>query len=104
MFLTTPKFRQLATPRVALSFQLEFYLPAHVRPDISYRQSRRNLYPMRRIKTALIGTGFMGKTHAEGIRRLGNVDIFGVASITEQMARDFADANGIPHATGDYRQ
>jgi len=59
---------------------------------------------MRRIKTALIGTGFMGKTHAEGIRRLGNVEIAAVASITEQMARDFADANGIPRATGDYRE
>jgi len=59
---------------------------------------------MRKIQTALIGTGFMGKTHAEGIRRLGNVEIAAVASITEQMAREFADANGIARATGDYRQ
>src|SRR5579884_2715227 len=57
---------------------------------------------MRRIKTALIGTGFMGKTHAEAIRRLGNVDIAAVASITEEMARDFAEANGIPRSTADY--
>jgi len=57
---------------------------------------------MRRLKTAIVGTGFMGKVHAEGIRRLGNVDIVAVAASSDAKAKEFADALGIPHATGDY--
>ena len=30
---------------------------------------------MRKVKSAVFGTGFMGKVHAEAIRRLGNVEI-----------------------------
>ncbi len=59
---------------------------------------------MKTIKTALIGTGFMGRTHAEAIRRVGNVEIAAVASITAEMARDFANLYGIPRATGDYKE
>ena len=58
---------------------------------------------MVKIKTALIGTGFMGKVHAEAIRRLGNVEIAAVASIDEETARKFADSIGVERATGDYR-
>ena len=58
---------------------------------------------MRRLRTALIGTGFMGKVHADGIRRLGNVDIVGVAASDLPQARAFADAFGIPGATDDYK-
>lgn len=57
---------------------------------------------MVKIKTALIGTGFMGKVHAEAIRRLGNVEIVAVASIDEETARKFADSIGVERATGDY--
>lgn len=56
----------------------------------------------RRLKTALIGTGFMGKVHADGIRRLGNVDIVAVASVNDEKAKEFADSLGISNATGDY--
>ncbi len=58
---------------------------------------------MRRLRTALIGTGFMGKVHADGIRRLGNVDIVGVAASDHAQARAFADAFGIPAATDDFK-
>ena len=58
---------------------------------------------MSEIKAALIGTGFMGRTHAEAIRRLGNVQIAAVASADESRARAFAGQHGIPQATGDYR-
>jgi predicted dehydrogenase len=57
---------------------------------------------MVKIKTALIGTGFMGKVHAEAIRRVGNVEIVAVASIDEETARRFADSIGVERATGDY--
>lgn len=55
------------------------------------------------IKTALIGTGFMGRTHAEAIRRLGNVEIAAVASADEGRARAFAGLHGIGSSTSDYR-
>ena len=58
---------------------------------------------MQRIRTALIGTGFMGRTHAEAIRRLGNVEIAAVASSSEERAREFAERYGIGRATGDFR-
>jgi predicted dehydrogenase len=55
------------------------------------------------IRTALIGTGFMGRTHAEAIRRLGNVEIAAVASVDEAIAREFAGQHAIRRASGDYR-
>lgn len=41
---------------------------------------------MRKIKTAVIGTGFMGRVHTEAIRRLGNVEVAVVAAETEELA------------------
>src|SRR5579863_8804034 len=59
---------------------------------------------MVKIKTALIGTGFMGKVHAEAIRRLGNVEIAAVASIDDQLAKTFGDTIGVDRTTGDYKK
>ncbi len=56
------------------------------------------------IKTAIFGTGFMGRVHAEGIRRLGNVEVAGIAASTAERARQFADEFSIDRATGDYRE
>ena len=42
---------------------------------------------MRRVKTAVIGTGFMGKVHSEAIRRLGTVDIVAVPLPTAGSGR-----------------
>ena len=55
------------------------------------------------LKTAIFGTGFMGRVHTEGIRRLGNVEVTAVAASTDSKARHFADQMGISRATGDYR-
>jgi predicted dehydrogenase len=57
---------------------------------------------MRKLKAAVIGTGFMGKVHIEGIRRLGNVEVAAVAASSERKARDFGDSMGVARATGDY--
>ena len=37
---------------------------------------------MRKIKIAIVGTGFMGKVHAENVRRVGNVEIAAGVSAT----------------------
>ena len=57
---------------------------------------------MTKIKTAVVGAGFMGKVHAEGIRRLGNVEIAAVVGSTEPKAKAFADSLGIQDSTTDY--
>jgi predicted dehydrogenase len=58
---------------------------------------------MRKIRTAVFGTGFMGKVHTEGIRRLGHVEIAGIAASSAEKAREFADQLGIGTSTGDYK-
>ncbi len=58
---------------------------------------------MKKLRTAVFGTGFMGKVHTEGIRRLGSVEIVAIAASTEEKARKFADEVSVEGATGDYR-
>ena len=53
---------------------------------------------MRKLKAAVIGAGFMGKTHVEAIRRLGHVEVVAVAGITLDEALKFASSQGIPKA------
>lgn len=55
---------------------------------------------MQRIKTAIVGTGFMGKVHTENVRRLGNVEVAAVVGSRPERAQKFADTYGIPLATG----
>ena len=57
---------------------------------------------MKKLRTAVLGTGFMGKVHTEQIRRLGNVEVAAVASIDEATAKAFADSVNVPESTGDY--
>jgi predicted dehydrogenase len=56
---------------------------------------------MKKIKTAIVGTGFMGKVHAENVRRLGNVEIAAVVGSRQETADKFAEAMSIPFATSD---
>src|SRR5579871_3240950 len=58
---------------------------------------------MKKIKTAIIGTGFMGKVHAENVRRLGNVEIAAVAASSDEKARQFGESIGVERTTGDYQ-
>src|SRR3954468_5351248 len=58
---------------------------------------------MRKIKTALIGAGFVGPHHIEAVRRLGYVDVVAVAGSTKESAEAKATRLNIPHAYGDYR-
>src|SRR5580693_1131137 len=58
----------------------------------------------KKIRTVIFGAGFMGRVHTEGIRRLGNVEIAGIAAETAEEARSFAESAGIGRSTGDYRE
>lgn len=46
----------------------------------------------------------MGRVHSEGIRRLGNVEIVGIAASGADKARAFADEISVERSTGDYRE
>src|SRR5579872_3140940 len=59
---------------------------------------------MKKIRTAILGTGFMGRVHTEAVRRLGNVEVVAIAAATEAEAGDFARQNGIERFTGNYRE
>ncbi len=58
---------------------------------------------MRRLKTAIIGTGFMGRVHTEAVRRLGHVKVAAVAGSSAARAEQFGAAMGIDRTTGDWR-
>lgn len=58
---------------------------------------------MKKVTTAIIGTGFMGRVHIEGVRRLGHVDVVAVAGSSDASAKKFADSMGIERSTGDYK-
>lgn len=59
---------------------------------------------MEKIKVGIIGTGFIGPTHIEAIRRLGFVEVVGLAETTQEMAEKKTAELGIPKAYGDYRE
>lgn len=59
---------------------------------------------MKKIKAGIIGTGFIGPTHIEAIRRLGFVEVVALAESSLESAETKATALGIPKAYGDYRE
>lgn len=58
---------------------------------------------MKKINVGVIGTGFIGPTHIEALRRLGFVNVMALADIDEQTAKQKAEQLSIPAAYGDYR-
>ena len=57
---------------------------------------------MKRYKAGVVGTGFMGRTHLEALRRLGSVEIEAVAGSSIEKAQRLAHAFAVPRATSDY--
>ncbi len=53
---------------------------------------------MRKIKAAIVGTGFIGPAHLEAIRRLPNVEVTALCEVTIELAKDKAALLGIPNA------
>lgn len=57
---------------------------------------------MRRLKTAVIGTGFMGRVHLEALRRVEHVDIIAVVGRRMESAKKLAELYDVPTALDDY--
>jgi predicted dehydrogenase len=57
-----------------------------------------------RIRTAVIGTGFMGRVHLEALRRVENVDVVEVAGTTRDKAQAAGAGYNILNVTGDWRE
>jgi predicted dehydrogenase len=59
---------------------------------------------MKRVKAGLIGGGFVGKLHAEALRRLGYVEVVAIAGKNQEATQLKAEELSIPLAYGDYRE
>lgn len=59
---------------------------------------------MRTMIAGIIGSGFIGPLHVEGLRRLGYVKVKAIADMNLAVAQEKAQALSIPDAYGDYRQ
>src|SRR6185312_4826132 len=57
---------------------------------------------MDRIRTAVIGTGFMGRSHLEALRRVENVDVVEVAGTSLDKARAAGAGYNVLNTTGDW--
>ncbi|HYH03764.1 MAG TPA: Gfo/Idh/MocA family oxidoreductase, partial [Bacillota bacterium] len=58
---------------------------------------------MKKLRVALIGSGFVASIHAEAIRRVYGVDVELVACASPRNSGDFAARHHIPEAVADYR-
>ena len=52
---------------------------------------------MNRIRTAVIGTGFMGRVHLEALRRVEHVDVVEIAATSAEKAQIVETAPGWTH-------
>ncbi|MGA8438491.1 MAG: Gfo/Idh/MocA family oxidoreductase [Candidatus Sulfotelmatobacter sp.] len=59
---------------------------------------------MRTIRTAIVGTGFMGRVHREAVRRLEHVEVAAIAGRSVDAARRLGAGFSTPTLTGDYRE
>ena len=59
---------------------------------------------MSKIKVGVIGTGFIGPAHIEGLRRLGNIEVAALAECSEELAESKARSLGIEEYYGDYKE
>lgn len=59
---------------------------------------------MKTIKTAIFGTGFMGRVHLEAVRRVEGVEAVAIVGRNEEAAKRIASGFGIPTVTTAYRE
>jgi predicted dehydrogenase len=55
------------------------------------------------VNVAVIGSGFMGAAHIDGLRRVPGVSVVAIASVDTPRAREIAEQFGIPHVLEDWR-
>jgi predicted dehydrogenase len=58
---------------------------------------------MKPIKTAIFGTGFMGRVHLDALRRLESVETAAIAGRNLEVARKLGASFGVPTIVADYR-
>lgn len=51
---------------------------------------------MKKLKTAIIGLGYIGESHIEAIHRLGMCELYGVYDVNSEAAKQKAEYYGIP--------
>ncbi len=59
---------------------------------------------MRRLKTGIIGGGFIGAQHVEAVRRLGYADVIAIADSTLEHAKANAERFHIERPYGRYQE
>ena len=59
---------------------------------------------MQKLRTALFGTGFVGRVHLEAIRRLGYVQIYAIGEPQIEKAHALAAEFGVEKTDADYRR
>ena len=59
---------------------------------------------MKKFKTAVFGTGFVGRVHLEGIRRLGYVQVYAIGEPQIEKANQLAAEFGVDKTDADYRK
>src|SRR5690349_1546158 len=57
---------------------------------------------LKRIKMGIVGAGFVGPHHIDAVRRLGFVDVVGIAGSNDASAAAKAKALGVPKSYGGY--
>jgi predicted dehydrogenase len=65
---------------------------------------KREVIMSRTLKAAVLGTGFVGRVHMEGILRTGFVELYGIAEPQIEMARKLGQEYRVPKIVGDYRE
>ena len=59
---------------------------------------------MKTIRTAIFGTGFMGRVHTEAVRRVESVEVAAIAGRNAEAARRLGEGFSISTVTSDYRE
>ena len=59
---------------------------------------------MKPIRTAIFGTGFMGRVHLEAVRRVESVEAAAIAGRNVEASRRLGEAYSVPLITADYRE